>query len=142
LTHGPAGNGLCRVFLSLALVKVLQGHKGNGRVQAATVKTETLHGNDVLDLRLLFEVVLDLGDGFNGAVGGRAGGQLNISNHVALVFFGQECSGHAHIQEAEHQHHKQIDKHHPAATAQGLAYKAFIAVGRTHEDTVEPAKKA
>ena len=133
---------MSRVFLAFTFVEVLQGHKGNSRVQTTTVKTEALHGNDVFDLRLLFEVVLDLGNRFNRTVGCRTGRQLDVGNHVALIFLRQERGWHAHVQKAQNQHHDQVDEHHPTATTQGLANKAFVAVGGTRKDTVEPAKEA
>ncbi|KAG1433608.1 hypothetical protein G6F57_022027 [Rhizopus arrhizus] len=78
------------ILAALAVLEVLQRGERDSGVQAVAVEAVALHRDDVLDGRDIAEVFLDLLDHLDRAVGAGAGGQLDVADHVALVFLGKE----------------------------------------------------
>src|SRR5690606_10976281 len=131
--------GIGAVF---ALGEVFQGRERNSGVQAVAVEAVALHRDDVLDRGLRHEVLLDLFDHIDRAVGAGAGGQFDVAYYVALVFLGQERRGQAQVEPAQQYHQQQEEQHHAAALVQNARDPVLVAGGGGVELAVEPAEEA
>jgi len=93
--HGPVRYGFCLLDRCLALIPVLQHHKGNAAVLAATAETEALdgkHGGHVFAL-IIEEMVFHLFQYLDRTFLGGPRGQLNLGENYPLVLIGQKGGG-------------------------------------------------
>ena len=125
-----------------ALFPVFQGNERNAHVLSLTAEAEALHGDDVFDFRLLFDDGFHLFDFFDGALGGRAGGQLDAGDDEALVFVRQEVAWQAVVDIDRAGGDGEIDDEHRIADADTFGDGRFIGVGSDFDEAVEPAEEA
>ena len=134
---------LAALLFGFALVPVLQGHEEEPVVAGAheAEQAEPFHGGGVLDAGHRSENLFDLPASLVGALERRRVGKLQMQEHVALVFVGQEAGGQPAAEKPssrgkDGQHH---ERH--GALANERSRPADITIGGAPEHAVEPAEE-